>query len=211
MSIFESLTFCFDLIGTVIFAVTGAVSAIKLRLDLLGVVVFSCTVGVGGGILRDVIIGATPVAALQNEVYLISCIITGLIMFFVSGYLAHHREIIMICDAFGLGVFTALGAAKGMHYGLGPAGIMLCGTLSAVGGSILRDVMSRKIPAILIADFYATASLIGGGIYILLSKTVLPVFWHFTLVFLAVTFIRLLAMHFHIQLPKAKRKIQKSS
>lgn len=207
----ESLIFCFDLTGTVIFAVTGAVSAVKLRLDLLGVVVFGCTVGVGGGILRDVIIGATPAAALQNEVYLISCIVTGLLIFFISGKIARHREIIMICDAFGLGVFTALGAAKGMQYDLGPAGIMLCGTLSAVGGGILRDVMARRIPAILIADFYATASLIGGGIYILLSKTGIPVFWQFALVAAMVTIIRLLAMHYHLQLPKAGRKIRKTS
>ena len=108
---FELLIYCFDLAGTVIFAVTGAVSAIKLRLDLLGVAVFSCTVGVGGGMLRDALIGATPVAALQNETYLIACIITGLLIFFLSPVIAHHREIIMICDAFGLGVFTAIGAA----------------------------------------------------------------------------------------------------
>ena len=137
---FDLLIYCFDLAGTVIFAVTGAVSAVKLRLDLLGVAVFSCTVGVGGGMLRDTIIGATPAAALQNEVYLIACILTGLVLFFISGRIARHGEIIMYCDAFGLGVFTAIGAAKGSQYDLGPVGIMLCATLSAVGGGILRDV-----------------------------------------------------------------------
>ena len=106
MSVLEQLIFYFDLTGTVIFAITGAVSAVKLRLDLLGVVVFGCTVGVGGGMLRDAIIGATPVAALQNEVYLIACIVTGVLIFFISPLLAHHREIIMFCDAFGLPVVT---------------------------------------------------------------------------------------------------------
>lgn len=203
---FESLIFYFDLTGTVIFAVTGAVSAVKLRLDMLGVVVFGCTVGVGGGMLRDALIGATPVAALQNEIYLIACIVTGLVIFFISSAIAHHREIIMICDAFGLGVFTAIGAAKGGLYGLGPVGIMLCGTLSAVGGGILRDVMSRKVPAVLVSDFYATASLIGGGIYVLLSRTELPLFYSFAIVAAAVILIRLLAIHYHIRLPKAGRK-----
>ena len=203
---FELLTYCFDLCGTVIFAVTGAVSAVKLRLDLLGVVVFSCTVGVGGGMLRDAIIGATPVAALQNETYLISCIITGLLIFFLSPLLAHHREIIMFCDAFGLGVFTAIGAAKGMQFDLGPVGIMLCGALSAVGGGILRDVMAGKIPAVLVSDFYATASLIGGGIYILLTKMPIPLFYRFLTVALAVTAIRLLAIHFRIQLPGSRKR-----
>ena len=202
---FELLTYCFDLCGTVIFAVTGAVSAVKLRLDLLGVIVFSCTVGVGGGMLRDALIGATPVAALQNETYLIACIVTGLLIFFLSPCLVHHREIIMLCDAFGLGVFTAIGAAKGMQFDLGPVGIMLCGALSAVGGGILRDVMAGKIPAVLVSDFYATASLIGGGIYILLAKTPIPLFYRFLTVALAVPAIRLLAIHFRIQLPGSRK------
>ncbi|MBR7121683.1 MAG: trimeric intracellular cation channel family protein [Lentisphaeria bacterium] len=199
----DQLIFCFDITGTVIFAITGAVSGIKLRLDMLGVVVFSCTVGVGGGILRDCIIGATPAAALQNEVYLIACILTGLLLFFLSGRIARHREIIMICDAFGLGVFTAIGAAKGSQYGLGPVGVMLCGTLSAVGGGILRDVMSRKVPAVLVSDFYATASLIGGAVYCLLGSAGTTVFWRFTIVALLVIIIRILAIHYHIRLPKA--------
>ncbi|MBR7131230.1 MAG: trimeric intracellular cation channel family protein [Lentisphaeria bacterium] len=204
---FEELIYIFDLAGTVIFAVTGAVSAVKLRLDLLGVVVFAVTVGVGGGILRDTIIGATPVAALQNEVYLLSCIACGLLIFFLSQYIANHREVIMICDACGLGVFTAIGAAKGAQYGLGPAGILLCGMLSAVGGGILRDVMARRIPAVLVSDFYATASLIGGGIYLLLVKTTLSYPAIFTIVAMTVVVIRLLAIHFKLQLPRSKKKI----
>ena len=203
---FETLIFYFDLLGTVIFAVTGAVSAVKLRLDMLGVVVFGCTVGVGGGILRDAIIGDTPVAALQNEVYLIACIAVSLLIFFISPLLLHHQEIITVCDAFGLGVFTAIGAAKGGQFDLGPVGIMLCGTLSAVGGGILRDVMSRKIPVVLTSDFYATASLIGGGTYILLNNTPLPVPARFCITALTVVLIRLLAVHFHIRLPKARSK-----
>ncbi|MBE6389612.1 MAG: trimeric intracellular cation channel family protein [Lentisphaerae bacterium] len=203
---FEKLIFYFDLAGTVIFAVTGAVSAVKLRLDILGVIVFGCTVGVGGGMLRDSLIGATPVAALQNEVYLISCITVSLLIFFISPLLEHHKEIIIFCDAFGLGVFTAIGAAKGMQYDLGPAGIMLCGTLSAVGGGILRDVMARRIPAVLISDFYATASLIGGGIYILLGKTSMPVSARFAAVALSVILIRVLAIHFRLQLPGSRKK-----
>ena len=203
---FEKLIFYFDLIGTVIFAVTGAVSAVKLKLDMLGVAVFACTVGVGGGMLRDAIIGAVPVAALQNEIYLIACILTGLLIFFISPALAHHKEIIMFCDAFGLGVFTAIGVAKGAQFGLGPTGIILCGTLSAVGGGILRDVMARKIPSVLICDFYATASLLGGVLYLLLRHTELPIFYQFAAVSLAVIIIRLLAIHFRVQLPKAGRK-----
>jgi len=200
----EQLIFYFDLIGTIIFAVTGAISGIKLRLDILGVIVFACTVGVGGGILRDLIIGATPVASLQNEVYLISCILIGLIIFLCSAHIVRHHQIITFCDALGLGVFTALGAAKGSQYHLDMIGMTLCGVLSAVGGGILRDIMARKIPAVLTSDFYATASLIGGIIYYYLAKNGVAVFLTFMIVSISVIAIRLLAVYFRLRLPLAK-------
>ena len=106
------------------------------------------------------------------------------------------------------GFFTAIGAAKGAQYSLGPVGIMLCATLSAVGGGILRDVMARKIPTVLTSDFYATASLLGGGLYVILAKTHMPPFSLFASVALAVVIIRLLAIHFRIRLPKARRKLK---
>ena len=83
---------------------------------------------------------------------------------------------------------------------------MLCGALSAVGGGILRDVMARKIPAVLVSDFYATAAIIGGGIYIIAAKTELPLFIRFLTVSLSVTAIRLLAIHFRIQLPGSRKR-----
>lgn len=173
--------------------------------------VFSCTVGVGGGILRDAVIGDTPVAALQNEMYLLSCIATGLLIFFASPLITDHRRMILICDAFGLGVFTALGAAKGVQYDLGPTGIILCGVLSAVGGGILRDVLSRKIPAVLVNDFYATAALIGGAVYVLLNNFDLGGFVKFVIVAALVTLIRLTAMALRLQLPRAAGVFRKKN
>ena len=196
-----------DLAGTVIFAVTGALSGVRQKLDLLGVVVFGCTVGVGGGVLRDTVIGATPVAALQNELYLILCIATGLIVFCISPLVTDHLRVIKICDAFGLGVFTALGAAKGAQFGLGPTGVVLCGVFSAVGGGLLRDVLSRKIPEILVNDFYAPASLIGGIVYLLLPKAHLSGFAVFVIVAVLVTLIRMAAMTFSFRLPRASEGV----
>ena len=199
----QQIIFAFDIAGTVIFAITGAVSGVRLRLDLLGVVVFACTVGVGGGILRDTIIGAAPVAALQNETYLLCCIVAGLAVFFCAKYIENHQRVILICDAVGLGVFTAIGAAKGDLYGLGTIGMTLCGVLSAVGGGILRDVMSRKIPDVLTSDFYATASLIGGLAYCYLRTLDMGTFSLFCTVMLLVIGIRCAAVFFRIRLPVA--------
>lgn len=195
----------FDLFGTAVFAVTGALCGIRHRLDLLGVVVFGCTVGVGGGILRDTIIGAVPVAALKDKSYLLICIITALTVFFIARKLSNLSRIIAICDAIGLGVFTAIGAAKGAVYELNTIGIILCGVLTAVGGGILRDVMSKSIPVVLTSDFYATAALLGGGLFCILAEfTDLADFNKFLTVSIFVTSIRLGAMYLKLRLPVAQ-------
>ena len=195
----------FDLFGTAVFAVTGALCGVRNKLDLLGVVVFGCTVGVGGGILRDTIIGDVPVAALRDIGYLLICIVSALTVFFIARYLSNLKQIIALCDAVGLGVFTAIGAAKGAAFELNTIGVILCGVLTAVGGGILRDVMSKSIPVILTSDFYATASLLGGGAYCLLVRfTSLSAFAIFMTVFAFVTGIRIAAMYLKLHLPVAE-------
>lgn len=206
----QQIMYAFDLIGTVIFAITGAVRGVRLKLDLLGVIVFACTVGVGGGMMRDTIIGATPVAALKNETYLIACIVTGVTAFFTARWIQAERHIITWFDAVGLGVFTALGAAAGEEHGLTFIGIVLTGVFTAAGGGVIRDVMSVRIPVILVSDFYATASLLGGMLYFALAKwTPLPIFWNFIIVLVFVAGLRMTAVHFKMRLPAAGRLFRK--
>ncbi len=196
------LIFIFDMIGTVIFAITGGIRGVRLKLDLLGVIVFACTVGVGGGMVRDMLIGNTPVTAFQHGYYLIACILTGGVVFFLSPLIRRGQELIQIFDAFGLGVFTAIGAAKGVDMGLSAPGILLSGVITAVGGGVIRDVMSSRIPMVFPSDFYATAAILGGGLYLGLAKTQkIPFFWMFLMVMVFVTGIRLLAVRYKIRLP----------
>ena len=190
-----------DLLGTAIFALTGAVVGVRRKFDIFGVTVLGCCVGVGGGMIRDAIIGATPVAALGNEWYLIICVVVALITYSTVKYWFHWRGIIQIADALGLGVFTAIGAIKGDAYDLGVAGIMLCGVLTAIGGGMIRDVLSGTIPVVLRSDFYATASLLGGGLYCILAHFGVPMFLSFVIVGAFVTGLRLFAIRLHIQLP----------
>jgi uncharacterized membrane protein YeiH len=196
------LIYSLDVVGTIIFAVTGGVRGVRLRLDFLGVIVFACTVGVGGGMLRDCLIGSVPVAAFRNEIYLLSCIFTGMCVFFLAPLIRKARNIILLFDAFGLGVFTAIGAAKGAEMGLTFIGIILSGVITAVGGGMIRDIMSGRIPAVLTSDFYATAALLGGILYCVLIKTMnLLFFWEFLIIMGFVTGIRLLAIHYKLHLP----------
>lgn len=204
-----TIIYILDLFGTFVFALTGAVKGVRKNLDILGVTVLACCVGVGGGMTRDALIGATPVAALQNEAYLLLSIVTGLVIFFTARYWTHLRNIIQIGDAIGLGVFTAIGAAKGTAYDLSFIGVILSGVLTAIGGGVIRDVFVGTIPAVLKSDFYATAALLGGVLYYLLAVAGMPFFGNFLLSAGFVTGIRLLAIRYKVSLPKAHERLKK--
>ncbi len=199
----NTITLLLDLFGTAVFALTGAVKGVQHKLDVFGVTVLACCVGVGGGMVRDCIIGAVPVAALKNQQYILICIATGLLIFGTAKFWLRFRDIIQFCDAVGLGVFTAIGAQKGFSYDLTATGIILCGVFTAIGGGVIRDVLVGTVPAVLKSDFYATASLIGGIVYCCLLPLKLPFFLMFVIISAVVTGIRLLAIHFKVQLPSA--------
>lgn len=196
--------YTFDLFGTMVFAVTGAVMAVERRLDMLGVLVLACAVGAGGGMVRDCLIGATPVAALVNERYLLICIISGLAVFFCYKKISQTQNIIRYADAVGLGVFTAIGAAKAMEYDLNFTGVVLSGVLTAIGGGVIRDIMVGSIPTVLKSDFYATAALGGGILYYFLARAGVPFFALFVIISLAVTGLRILAIRYNLRLPRAR-------
>lgn len=152
-----------DIAGTFVFAVAGAFRATRHRLDLLGIMVLAVATGVGGGMIRDMLLGATPAAAIQSELYLGVCLAGGLLVFLAADHVGAQWNRVMIMDAIGLGVFAAIGGIKGMDYGLGPIGVMIMAALTATGGGVVRDVLVREIPAVIRHDFYATAALIGGA------------------------------------------------
>ncbi len=194
-----------DLFGTAIFAITGALRGWRSRLDFLGVVVLACAVGVGGGITRDALIGATPVAAFQDGRYFIICALVGAISFYVAPRLGDRWNVIPVLDAVGLGVFTAIGCEKAVHYDCTWVAVILCGVMTAVGGGVIRDVLAMRIPAVLRSDFYATAALIGGFLFVALERWMGAVdyFGRFLIVSAAVLLIRLIAMRFKFRLPEA--------
>lgn len=194
-----------DLFGTAVFAATGAVKGVRCKLDVFGVTVLACCVGVGGGMIRDSILGAVPVAALQHWTYLGVCICIGLVIFRTAKYWMHLRNLIQFGDAIGLGVFTAIGAAKGIQYEVSFIGVILCGVFTAIGGGMIRDVLAGEIPAVLRNDFYATASLLGGILYFVLNQIHLNWFLNFLITSCFVILIRLLAIHYRLQLPRAQR------
>lgn len=198
------MVYILDIFGTLVFAVSGAFRAVKYELDLLGVMVLAVSTGVGGGIIRDLLLGDMPPAAFRDETYFVACLAGGLLVFLAARSIAARWDCVMAADALGLSVFAAIGAAKGAACGLGMVGIIMMAAITAIGGGVIRDVLVREIPAVLKVDFYATAAIIGGVCFIVAGS--MGCSEHVQLLCCAVaTFgLRLAAMKYGFSLPKVK-------
>jgi uncharacterized membrane protein YeiH len=157
-------------LGTITFAASGALTAIGQRFDFIGVLVLASVTAVGGGAIRDVLVGQLPPASLQNESLLWVVFATALLTFFFHRYIKRLGRLPYLLDTLGLALFAALGAQQGITYGLGFWGVVFTGTVSGVGGGLLKDVLSRQIPVIFYrsGDFYASAAAVGSGVIFLL-------------------------------------------
>ena len=201
----NSILLLFDVFGTFVFALSGATKAISKKMDFLGVIVFAITVGCAGGMIRDVLIGAVPVAAYQNSVYIIAAFVAGLLMFLIAenceidSFLNH----IMFFDAIGLGFFTAMGCEKAATFGISPVGIVFSGCLSAVGGGVLRGVFAREVPMVFTSDFYASASVLGALLFLLLSYIGCHPSLNLWITALFTIAARVLGYKLHLRLPAA--------
>ena len=155
-----------DLGGTFVFAISGAVVAVKYRLDILGVMVLAFAAGNVGGITRDLLIGAVPPAAISSLNYVGVSILAGLIVFFWDPLVTRHNNTVLWFDAIGLAFFAVAGAEKALVHGLNPVMAALLGMLTGIGGGMLRDVLVMQIPAVLRSDLYALAALVGAAIVV---------------------------------------------
>jgi len=152
-----------DLVGTFVFAISGATAAVKHRLDLFGVLVLSFAAGNSGGIARDVMIGAVPPAAISDWRYIAVSILAGLITFFWYRLINRLSSPVLVFDAAGLALFAVSGAGKALAFHAGPVAATLLGMLTGIGGGMVRDVLVREIPTVLRTELYAVAALIGAA------------------------------------------------
>lgn len=152
-----------DLVGTFVFAISGATLGVRHRLDLFGVLVLSFCAATAGGITRDVLIGATPPAALESWHYLAVACIAGHVTFFRSRDIERLKNPVQMFDAAGLALFAVSGASKALAFGLSPIMAVLLGMLSGIGGGIVRDVLVAQTPVVLRSDLYAVAAAAGAG------------------------------------------------
>jgi uncharacterized membrane protein YeiH len=179
------------MIGTFAFAVTGCFKAIKHELDLLGFALLGLMTGIGGGIVRDIILGVPPVA-LKTNLYFAICLLAAAVSYFSYKHIAARWNVILLVDAIGLGTFTAIGCAKAADHGYGFFGIVLLGAMTAIGGGTIRDILVAEVPEVLRSGFYASASIAGAVVYFFIYR--LPVFQNSPTLLMLVTAVLILTV-----------------
>lgn len=162
-----------DLLGILAFSLDGALTAIRTaRVDLVGVMVLGMVTALGGGILRDVLLGQTP-ATFQDWRYLATALAGGTLAFFLSRQLTHLTRPILVFDAAGLSLFAVIGATKALEFGFGPLQAVLLGVITGVGGGTIRDVLLSRVPTVLSANshLYAIPAMIGALFVVVVDLT----------------------------------------
>lgn len=196
------MLYSLDLFGTFVFAITGALLGIHKKLDLFGVLVVGFVTAVGGGTLRDLLVGRTPVFWLQDINYL-AAVIAGSVITFVFGKRVLRIDgILKIADALGLGVFTAIGIRKGIEANLVPVFCVMMGMVTAVAGGMIRDILCQEIPMVLSREIYATACIAGGLCFFPLTWFGLGAGPAAALSGTVVFTLRLIAIRMNLSLPK---------
>jgi uncharacterized membrane protein YeiH len=166
----SSVTFALTVLATFVMAATAAIQAARQQFDAFGATVLAVVTAIGGGTLRDMLIGATPVFWLTDMTYLFTAVPVGLATYFLSKQYGHsggqRLQVLLYLDAVGLALFTLVGVQAGLAVGLPLASVVVLGCVTGVAGGMFRDILCGLQPAILKQDLYATISLFGGAIFV---------------------------------------------
>ena len=204
MPLFEiPFIYYLDVFGTIVFAITGVLAASEKRLDLFGMIVVGVVTSIGGGTIRDLVLGRTPVFWVQDPSYIWIIVITCTLTFIAARFHRFPRRALLLSDAVGLGVFTVIGAQVALNLGHPPIIAVTMGMMSGVFGGVIRDVLTNEIPVIFQKEIYATAALLGALVFVNLSWFVPQSSASFKAV-MAMSFvigIRIAAIRWGLQLP----------
>ncbi|PJE77760.1 hypothetical protein CI610_03311 [invertebrate metagenome] len=195
------LLYSLDLLGTAVFAVTGVLVACKKEMDLFGALVLAFVTAVGGGTVRDLLLNKDMVFWMKDSIYLYVVIISvafGLILRYVVD---RSQKALLIFDAVGLATFTIIGLQKSLGLGVHPGAAVMMGALTGAGGGAIRDVLAGEIPMVLKQDIYATAALLGGGVYIFMEHLGVSSTFSILGSSIVVFLLRLAAIEWRLSLP----------
>lgn len=190
-----------DILGTIAFAISGVLVAMQKRMDLFGILIIASVTAIGGGTLRDILIGSTPVSWMKDMTF--TYVILGSTVFAITlrDKINYLRTSLFLFDTIGIGLYTVVGIEKGLNAGLHPIICVALGTMSACFGGVIRDILCNEIPVIFRKEIYATACILGGLTYFALRYLPIESDWNFAIAGVVVIVVRLLAVKFKISLP----------
>ncbi len=190
-----------DILGTFSFAVSGAFAAKEKRLDLFGVFILAFVTSIGGGTIRDLLLGDLPVDWMQHPATGWVIVVGAAGSLFFGRHLQQMQKVLNIFDALGLGLFTIIGIQKGLSHGLSPAVCIALGTITGCFGGVIRDVFLNKVPMIFQKEIYASAAIAGGGIYFLLLALHVPDIMRAAMTIILIFIIRMIVLRYKVNLP----------
>lgn len=191
-----------DMVGVIVFALSGVVLACRSRMDPFGMLVLAAVTGIGGGTLRDLVLGVRPVFWVADPTYL--WVIFATVGVALVGFHYIHRlsrGFLPIADAFGLALFTVIGAHKALLLGTSGVVAVLMGMMTGVAGGMIRDVLAQRVPMVLREEIYATAAMAGGTVYVLLDALQAPLILTIAASLCVTLGLRVAAIHWHLALP----------
>jgi uncharacterized membrane protein YeiH len=205
MPVFDFL-FIIDVLGTAAFAISGARQAIDRKLDVFGVIIIAFVTAIGGGTLRDLLIGNTPVSWMRNELIITVILVSAIGTMLVEGIYHRLSGTLFLFDSLGLGLFTLAGMEMALQFGFSPGMAVALGTISACFGGVIRDVLLNKVPLIFQKEIYASACIAGGLLYLLLRHWSLQERVAEVICIIFIVAIRVVAVKKQLSLPPVRKK-----
>ncbi|VXB05017.1 trimeric intracellular cation channel family protein [Maribacter litoralis] len=190
-----------DILGTIAFAISGVLVAMDKRLDVFGVLIIAFVTAVGGGTLRDLLIGIKPVGWLNAPVHLLVIVATVLLAIIFVKQLKYVRKSLFLFDTIGIGLYTMVGVEKGLAAELLPVMCIALGTITACFGGVIRDILCNEIPVIFRKEIYATVCILGGLVYFVLIQFPINDTIAYSMAIITIIIMRVLAVRFKISLP----------
>lgn len=191
-----------DILGTIAFAVSGVYAAMDKRLDLFGVIIIAFVTAIGGGTIRDLMIGDLPVSWIRNIHYTLIILVTTFIVIAFRSYIKNFKKTLLVFDSIGLGLFTIFGIQKGIAFDLHPLVCVALGTITGCFGGVIRDMLLNNIPIIFHKEIYASACIAGGTVYFILRLLNVHQNINDFVSILTTFLIRILAIRYDWRLPR---------
>jgi uncharacterized membrane protein YeiH len=203
----EQLFLILNWFGICVFSATGALVASRKEMDIVGFALLGTVTGIGGGTIRDILLGAQPVFWVKQPAYLVACVVVAAVTFFIAHIPQSRERVLLWFDAVGLSLFCVTGAESALAFGASAPVAIAMGVATATFGGIIRDVLGGESPIILKQEVYITAAVLGSAVFVTLIELGFNRDWAAITAFIAALLLRAAALHWNLSLPRYRRRV----